>query len=432
MFYLSPGVYVREKDISNIIPNVATTIAAVVGYSAKGSLDIKLITTGQEWIEEYGQPVPGEYMGYSALAYLEKGNKLYARRVVNGALYGGVLIMSDGHSNESMTVGVSTPSFQAISGKDILFYVFGKDPGIWNNDLGIRITNIQAADYEFDIEVYQKDSDGNYQQVESWTVSRKVKTDGFGNQEYLETRINGFSKYIVVADDTSQADTVMPAAQPTTLACAAGSNGSAINDSHVVTGWGYFANPDEIDINILINAGYTGVTVQQAMKTLAEGRKDCVAILDVPYAQLSSVTSTSTWRTVTQNFNSSYCALYAPWVKIYDPYNDKTIVVPPSGYVAAQIAYNDYVGETWTAPAGWNRGLLNVLAVDPLKYTQGNRDTLALVQVNCIRQQPGRGVAIWDQLTEQAKKSALQDLNVRRLLITLEEAIAASLDFFAF
>jgi len=130
-------------------------------------------------------------------------------------------------------------------------------------------------------------------------------------------------------------------------------------------------------------------------------------------------------------FNSSYCALYSPWVKIYDQYNGVIVTVPPSGYVASQIAYNDYVSDVWFAPAGLNRGLLNVLSVTPV-YTQGERDILYQAQVNPLQTFRGEGNVIWGQKTEQAKDSALNRVNVRRLLITIEKAISVSLRYFVF
>lgn len=432
-FYVSPGVYVREKDLSEIIPNISTTTAALVGYSTKGSTkEIQLITNSQQFINEYGKPVPGQYFHYSALAYLENGNKLYCLRVANNALYGGVKIMKSGSGpNQTLVTGASSPVFQAVSGEDILFYIFAKDPGTWNNNIGIRITNVSSSDYSFNIEVYQKDADGNYQIQESWNVSRKHQLDGYGKQMYLEDAINGFSNFIVVANDITQADTVLPESQPTTLALGGGSNGAAVTDGQMIQAWDKFSNPDDIDIRVLINGGYTSVAVQQKLKTICESRKDCIALLDIAYSATGSITDMINWRKTTQNFNSNYVALYSPWVKIYDPYNDKILEVPPSGYVASQIAYNDYVAEPWYAPAGMNRGMLNVLGITRV-FTQGERDELYSAQINPLQTFRGEGNVIWGQKTEQVKASALDRVNVRRLLIVLEKAISASLKYFVF
>jgi len=446
--YVSPGVYVKEKDISDIIPNVSSTTAALVGYSVKGSLEVKTITTSQQFIKEYGEPDPGNYFHYSALAFLENGNTLYCLRVVNGALYGGMNVVSNTSEEDSagFSVGVSTPGFFNDSIlEDELFSIYGKDPGVWNNRISIVIRDVndlyyggdsnfpaeEVDQYSFTIDVYYQNDDGVDELVESWTVSRKHKTDGYGRQMYLEDRINDFSDYILVADNTSIDDTVVPKANSTAVDMSGGSDGNQATSSQIATGWEEFENPDDIDVRILINGGVTSVTVQQAMKDIAESRKDCIAILDMPYDYITSVDSMVSWRRSIQNFNSSYTALYAPWVKINDRYNDRILEIPPSGYVASMIAYNDYVAQPWYAPAGFNRGILNVLSISSV-FSQGDRDQLYKYQINPLQTFRGQGNVIWGQKTQQVKDSALSRVNVRRLLIIIEKSISIALQNFAF
>jgi len=440
--HLSPGVYVQEKDISDIAPNIATASAALVGYSAKGSTnDIVLITTDQQFIQEYGEPVPGQYFHYTALAYLSRGNSLYCLRVVNNALYGGVNIMKSDSSedNAQFTAGSSSAEFSADSGleDDIVFQIFGANPGVWNDRIGVKISDVKdgsdptpTEQYTFKISVYYQNDDGNYEFVESFKVSRKEKKDGYGKNLYLEDKINGVSRYIVVAD-SSLADTVLPKEQSTRLDLSGGSDGSEISSSQLVEGWDYFVNPAEIDVRLLLNGGETAVEVQSKMNSVAEARADCIAILDLPSGVLDSVTDIITFREVTQNINSSYCALYAPWVKIYDAYNDRLVEVPPSGYVAAQMAYNDYIGNAWDAPAGFTRGMLDIINTTKI-FTEGERDQLYEAQINPLQTFRGEGSVIWGQKTLQVKSSALDRVNVRRLLIVIEKAIAISLRSFLF
>jgi hypothetical protein len=452
--YLSAGVYVNEKDISDIVPRIASASAAIVGYSVKGSIDdIILVTDDQQFIDEYGEPdsASSHCFHYSALAYLKKGNALYCLRVVNGAKYGGVDIMKEGsaHVNDPFNIGHSSAVFGAESGmlNDTLFQIFGANPGAWNNRIGIIIQNVkQSSDpvptdqYTFEILVYWQDDDGNWAQVEKWKVSRKNKVDGYGKDLYLEDKINGISKYIVVADSdqTLMADTVLPLVQATRLNFAYGNDGSALSTlgTEVVNGWDEFANPDEIDVRLLINGGETTVAVQTKMRDVAESRYDCFAILDIPWGDTGSILDMVSFRTTDLNFNSSYCGLYGPWIQIHDPYNDKLIYVPPSGYVAAQCAYNDYVADPWDAVAGFNRGVID----DALKVTlstgkiltEGDRDTLYQNQINPIQTFRGEGHVIWGQKTLQKKSSALSSINVRRLLIVLEKSMAISLRSYVF
>jgi hypothetical protein len=439
--FLSPGVYSQEKDISDIVPKLATSSAAIVGYSAKGDTDnIVLITNDQQFIAEYGKPVPGEYFHYSALAYLAKGNTLYCLRVHNGALYGGVNIMAStsSESNAAIASGQASRTFVADSGADdVVFQILGANPGVWNNRLTVKVSDIKESDdlvvtdrYTFLISVYYENDDGDTELVETWKVSRKDKIDGFGKQLYLEDKINGVSKYIYVSD-SALADTVLPKPQATELAFLKGSDGSAATASEFIAGWNEFINPSVVDVRLLLNGGESDATVQAKMKTVAETRADCIAILDMPSGSISSVTDMSTFRSTTQNINSSYCALYSPWVTIYDEFNDRLVDVPPSGHVAAQMAYNDRVGQPWTAPAGFNRGRLDVLDVT-YNFTEGERDTLYQIQVNPLQTFKGEGSVIWGQKTEQTKSSALSRINVRRLLIVIEKAMAISLRGFLF
>jgi hypothetical protein len=443
--YLSPGVYSKERDISDAVAAVASSSSAIVGYSTKGSVDsVVLVTNDKQFIEEYGEPDPatGSYYHYAALAYLAKGNTLYCLRVVNGALYGGVNIMSSvsAQVNATFAAGASTTTFTAPSGlsSDVLFQVFGADPGVWNNRIGIKIENVldgtasePTDQYTFEIVVWYQNDDGTYEELERHKVSRKKKVDGFGKDLYLENRINGISRYIVVADNTSLADTVVPKGQTIRLDLSKGSNGSTPLAANYISGWNEFANPDAFDVRILINGGETDVTVQSKMKTIAEARADCIAILDIPWASVQTVNDMVTFRTTTQNFNSNYCALYSPWVQIYDRFNDKLVYVPPSGHVAAQMAYNDFVGNPWDAPAGFSRGQLDILTPSYI-FTQGERDTLCSNQVNPLQLYRGEGSVIWGQKTLQAKSSALSSVNVRRLLIIIEKAMAISLRTFVF
>jgi len=442
--YLSPGVYSQERDLSDIVQRVASAPAALVGYSAKGDTSsILLMTTDQQFLEEYGEPDPssGHYFHYAALAYLKKSNSLYTLRVDNGALWGGVNIMATTSSevNAGFGTGHSSTTFSEPSGfsGEVVFQILGKNPGVWDNRVGVIIQNsktgsdlIPTDQYTFEIVVYWQDGDGNWAQVELWKVSRKSKVDGYGKQLYLEDKINGVSKYIYVSDSVL-ADTVLPTEQATRLDMTGGSDGSAISASDVVSGWTDFTNPDSVDVRILINGGETDVTVQTAMRDVAEARMDCIAVLDMPYASTSSAVSMNTFRTTTQNFNTSYAALYSPWPKIHDAYNDILLQVPPSGYVAAQYAYNDQVSAVWNAPAGPNRGVLDDVLEVTLStgaiLSEGDRDLLNPNQVNVLQTFRGEGHMIYGQRTLQRKLSALSFVNVRRLLIVLEKSMAVSL-----
>jgi len=458
--YLSPGVYPRTVDLSNLVPAVSTAAAGIVGYSDKGSLDLMVITSRSQFLAEYGNPTVGNFFHYAALAFLENGSVLYCKRVISeDALYSGANVVESTSSltNYALTTGLVTKALVVEDSVEDLFTIVAKDPGSWGDNISFTITEVIADDatadevdqYTFKINVYYT-SDGTTTLVESWKVSRQTKIDGYGKQLYLQTRINNYSRYIEVYDNTAIDETVVPAANAVSVNLGGGDNGTSIGyndligDSSDGTGWNVFYNKDNADVQILIGGSFTQTiadadtngthqaAIAQELKTICEHRRDCIALVDVPYNQMDNSATIKEYRsTYLTTANSSYVALYAPWVTINDPYNDKIIEVPASGYVASQIAYNDRVQNPWDAPAGYDVGILNVLGLTTV-FSQGDRDVLYPSEVNCLQTCRGAGHIIWGQKTLQRKDSALKSLNVRRSINMIEQSMARSLQAFTF
>jgi hypothetical protein len=187
------------------------------------------------------------------------------------------------------------------------------------------------------------------------------------------------------------------------------------------------ANQDEYRFNVLLTPGLisNSDTLGKSQITTAinntQNRGDSIYIVDlVPYGtvSLSSVTEAASGR------NTSYAASYWPWVQTIDPDTVKNCWVPASTMIGGVYAYNDSVSEPWFAPAGINRGGLSNVVRAEWKLTQGDRDTLYTGRVNPIATFPGQGVVVYGQKTLQAKASALDRVNVRRLLISLKSYIS--------
>ena len=131
--------------------------------------------------------------------------------------------------------------------------------------------------------------------------------------------------------------------------------------------------------------------------------------------------------------NSNYAAMYWPWVKMPDTQvSGFQRWLPPSVAVSGVYSYNDQTAHPWFAPAGLNRGVIDVASYAERKLTQADRDTLYDSNVNPIATFPGQGVVVFGQKTLQKKSSALDRVNVRRLLITLKKFIASSSRFLVF
>ena len=139
--------------------------------------------------------------------------------------------------------------------------------------------------------------------------------------------------------------------------------------------------------------------------------------------------------TVTQqvtNIDSNYTSTYWPWVRIINPSKNIPIWVPPSVTVPGALAFNDVVAAPWYAPAGLGRGGLNSVIGTYKNLSQSNRDTLYEARVNPIANFPNEGIVIWGQKNLQARPSALDRVNVRRLLITVKKFIASSTKYLVF
>ena len=182
------------------------------------------------------------------------------------------------------------------------------------------------------------------------------------------------------------------------------------------------SNKDDYRFNILLAPGLFNSLQTSAVTSIisvAEDRGDFIFVNDLyTYgATLSQVTSQATGR------NTSYAASYWPWVQTQDPDSGRNVWVPASTVIGGVYAYNDRVAEPWFAPAGINRGGLQVIRAER-RLSQTDRDTLYQNKVNPIATFPGQGVVVYGQKTLQTKPSALDRVNVRRLLIALKSYIS--------
>jgi uncharacterized protein len=131
-------------------------------------------------------------------------------------------------------------------------------------------------------------------------------------------------------------------------------------------------------------------------------------------------------------YDTSYAAAYWPWVKTIDPNTGTQVWVPASTMIPGIYAFNDSVAEPWFAPAGINRGILTNVIQAERSLTQANRDLLYESNVNSIATFPNTGVVVFGQKTLQKKPSALDRINVRRLLIELKNYISQVADTLVF
>ena len=195
------------------------------------------------------------------------------------------------------------------------------------------------------------------------------------------------------------------------------------------------SNADEFDINMVVTPGlvrrlHSGVVTR--VVDMVEDRGDAFYIMDSVGADTFGSDSIDAVTAQASAVDSNYVATYYPWIKTVDVNTNKLISVPPSVLLPGVFASNDRVAAEWFAPAGLNRGGL-IGAVQVLnRLTNAERDTLYEGKVNPIAQFPGQGIVVFGQKTLQDKPSALDRINVRRLLLTVRKYIASTSRYLIF
>jgi hypothetical protein len=192
------------------------------------------------------------------------------------------------------------------------------------------------------------------------------------------------------------------------------------------------SNQDEYDINMIAVPGIihsihpliTNYTID-----LCEDRGDCFFVMDLSRVDATVNTAVSN----ADGLDTNYAAVYYPWVKVLDSSTNRPILVPPSVIVPGAIAQSDEIGAEWFAPAGLNRGILGTVIEARIRLNQAERDSLYNAKINPIATFPGIGnPCIWGQKTLQSRSTALDRINVRRLLIALKKFIASSSKYLVF
>lgn len=271
--------------------------------------------------------------------------------------------------------------------------------------------------------------------VENYIVSLTPGSKDFeGNNNYIENYINRRSNWIVVFHN---AGNIESAATQGKTALVGGVDVIATN-SEVTRGFDLYENPEEFDVNMLIDGAYTDAPIQQyIIDNILTVRKDCVGYFTVPKNTVVGQASVSAaindmiaYRKNTLIRSTSYAALYGNWKYQYDKINDKNRWIPMSGDIAGITAFTANSRDAWFAPAGYNRGLVkNVIkfAINPIK---SYRDLIYPANINPCLVDATDGPVVLGQKTLQAKPSAFDRLDVRWLFIVLKKAISIASKYF--
>jgi len=441
------NVTISEISLDTRVPSFPGAYGYIAGPFKKGPVNqVTLVTSDAQFLRRYS-PNERVEVGYdlsyfSALAFLQKSDKLQVIRVASGSLYGGVEIFEKSGSSNQGVAGMIDPTgelegsepYTFSSGATLLLY--GANQGDWNNEIGVRIYNYAESPDEvkepnaFLIEVYKGSS-----KKESWVVSRQEDhVDGYGRNIFVETLLEG-SEYIrAINNDALDSDTYpYPKEQTTTLALTGGDDGGTVTDSELISALDVLT--ESVPVTLLMDGGHATATYHDALLDKAEARGDCFAILSVPYTAVASadyMTEIQTYRQTTLNANTSWGGLWTPDLYLYDKFNNRSIYVSPDGHIAGLISQNAARTELWYA-AGFAGNKAQISVQGLRRYlTKAEGDTLSNYGVNCIMFAPGRGIRPMSQLTLLSRPSALDRVNVRLMLIVIEPAVKVALEDFLF
>lgn len=351
-------------------------------------------------------------------------------------------------SGTTATLPTDSESVGVLAGT---FQIEASSPGTYGNYISVQI--LQRSAFRFDFNVYE----GSPRNTAGYVTEplRNLSLDDsttrwIGTVLGTESTVGQSTavRFVTATPDTiPTADSlVVPEAKTTTLSGGDDGLASVIAADYigintpVRTGLQLFRDPKHIDINLLCVPGISTPSVLNELLAISEERGDCMAILDTPdnYTAQQVVD----WHNGVgafadhQSFNSSYGAMYWPWVEIYDSTNGIDVWVPPSGHVAAVYAYTDFIAETWFAPAGLNRG--HIVAANRVRYNASDGEIEFMYggsqqnAINPIVQFPKDGITVWGQRTLQRAPTARDRVNVRRLLLYMRKVLATAVKYLIF
>jgi len=474
---ISPGVLARENDSTFIRQQPVNVGAAIIGPTVLGPVEVPtLVTSYSDYVNKFGAAfisASNSYSYFTSIAaynyFNNGGTSLLVARVVSGSYTPAVSTTVSSFLNAtSASFTLQTLSKGAIMNSSSSLDASGSLASGSADNIRWQIANADSSSGTFSLLIRQGNDNNNNQTVlETWTnlsldpfapnfISRVIGDQAQNyNSTYIQIETSGSyfnqSRYVRVSnvnlltpnyfDNTGIAKSEYTASLPINGSGSfSGAVGSVMggaqfydtitdgNKSQGIPSASYdnminlFSNQDEYKFNVLLTPGlFNSLQTSQCTNiiTNTQTRGDSLYVLDlVPYASpLSSATAAANSR------NTSYATSYWPWVQVIDPATGKNVWVPASTVIGGVYAYNDSVAEPWFAPAGINRGGLQVIRA-AYKLPQTSRDTLYTNKVNPIATFPGTGTVVYGQKTLQTQASALDRVNVRRLLIALKNYIS--------
>ena len=486
-FSISPGVTVSEVDLTTVVPSTLTTAGALAGNFVWGPAYTRITVPDEiTLVNTFGQPDSNTYQSFfTAASFLAYGNNLKVVRAL-----GPNSKNSDANTTNTNVVVNNKQSFEYsylnnLSNGNQLGAFIGRYAGALGNSIAVSTIDAGAGAAAFatwnvnnigvstlfnglpgtsvaantagasndEIHIVVVDAGGLFTGtkgavLETFQYLSKAYdgTDTNGNSNYYKNYIFNNSQYIYAVDPVDYNNTVATwgkimantafatSTTPQTVTLSGGADDTPV-DANTITAMSKFASTEDTDISFILT-GNSSITVQQTAIDTAIGRKDCLAFVSPPSSAVinqngSEASNIQTWNT-SLNRSTSYAVADSGWKYMFDKYNNVYRYVPLNGDIAGLCVNTDSVRDPWWSPAGFNRGNIKNavrLAWNPNKTY---RDQLYVLGINPVVSFPGQGIVLFGDKTLQSKPSAFDRINVRRLFIVLEKAIAKASQYALF
>ena len=486
---LSPGVLARENDSSQVSQGPVTVGAAIIGPAVKGPVEIPTtVTSYSQYKSIFGGAVTSgsdsyNYLtGISVYNYFQNGGEsVLVTRVTSGSFSSAESTLV----SNNITTASNSFTLETLSEGDIMNNSGSESQGALTlgtkDNIRWEIASVNTSSGQFSLLVRRGDDNNRDKKIlETWTnlsldpkaenyiesvignSKKSVMTDGGTTYIQDQGTFRNKSSFIRVKsvhtktpdyfDNNGIAKTAYTTSLPIvgsgSFASAVGSlfnSATAANfyenvataDIQGLTAADYttavslMANKDEYQFNSITTPGVTsqnGASIVSSVANNSVNRGDSIAIVDLVNYQANVGTVT----TQAAAFDSSYAAAYWPWCQTIDPETGKQVWVPASVMIPGVYAYTDASADAWFAPAGLTRGALGTVIRAERKLPSSTRDTLYEANVNPIATFPQSGVVVFGQKTLQKRASALDRVNVRRLLIAVKTYVSQIADTLVF
>ena len=518
-FQVSPGIVVTERDLTTVVPNVATSIGALAGAFQWGPvLDRQTITTENDLVRVFGEPkgdakvIESFYVASNYLAYT---NNLIIVRNVQDTARNSVVGDNDAGTASASTVVKNIDDYDSdisnLATGDVLFV--GKYPGTLGNSLKVHAIDSHGWDATFtsgsaeealqtkfksaferrpgtsrdvakangwdgvtfgtgvkvdepntnnndEMHIMVVDEDGWFTGEPGEVLERHAlvskaidakKIDGSTN--YVGNVLRTESQYVWLGDpveltqlstdsgaevDAGQvkAGSVFKSMNSATESekmpggsMTQGVDGNNISNGEYFAAYDLFKEPEVVDVTLVMGGAGDTTVGRYIIDNISSVRKDCIALVSPNKASVVNPASNSAAVTALEADNtalgsSSYAVMDGAWKYQYDRYNDVFRYIPMNGDIAGLCARTDFTHDAWWSQAGYNRGTIKNIVKLSWEANKANRDVMYQIGINPLITPRGAGVLLFGDKTMQVIPSAFDRINVRRLFIVLEKAIA--------